>query len=205
MGCLASVPVSVEARPLHRMQDAPPSPPQQLPPLDLLPAGYDEAAEGKPRVAVVGGGYLGSRIAAELGLCGCDVSIFDRTAGPDAKQGVERALLEVEQAGLIDSEGAVGALGWVHVGLSLAECVRGRNLIVEAVPDDAALKGKVFSEVTQHCAARQWSARRAPKHTRAAGNKSGRRCVLSWLVVASQNAKLEVKYQLTGRASYGSP
>jgi len=53
--------------------------------------------ESKPRVAIVGGGYLGSRIAAELGLANCDVMIYDRGAGPNVKQGVERALCELEQ------------------------------------------------------------------------------------------------------------
>ena len=54
--------------------------------------------EGKPRVAVVGGGYLGSRIAAELGLAGCDVMIYDRSAGANVKVGVERAMRELEDS-----------------------------------------------------------------------------------------------------------
>lgn len=62
-----------------------------------LSATFDEAVEGKPRVAVVGGGYLGARIAAELGLGGCDVTIYDRSAGTNVKIGVERALCELER------------------------------------------------------------------------------------------------------------
>ena len=63
-----------------------------------LSATFNEAVEGKPRVAVVGGGYLGSRIAAELGLGDCDVMIYDRSAGANVMVGVERALCELEQS-----------------------------------------------------------------------------------------------------------
>ena len=63
-----------------------------------LSSTFNEAVEGKPRVAVVGGGYLGSRIAAELGLGDCDVTIYDRSAGANVKVGVERALCELEQS-----------------------------------------------------------------------------------------------------------
>lgn len=122
-------------------------------------------AEGdRPRVAVIGGGYLGSKIAAELGLNGCDVMIYDRSAGEGVKAGVESSLRELERTGLLKmddgtaaaaeglTEGAMDALAKVSVGLSLAECVAGRNLIIEAVPDDAAIKGAVFREAIQHCA-----------------------------------------------------
>ena len=50
------------------------------------------------------------------------------------------------------SEGAKEALAKVSVGLTIAECVSGRNLIIEAVPDEAHIKGGVFSEAIQHCA-----------------------------------------------------
>ena len=43
-----------------------------------VPAAATSVDAVKPAVAVIGGGYLGSRIAAELGLCGCDVRIYDR-------------------------------------------------------------------------------------------------------------------------------
>lgn len=51
------------------------------------------------------------------------------------------------------TEGAKDALAKVSVALSLAECVHERNLIVEAVPDYAEIKGGVFSEAINHCAA----------------------------------------------------
>lgn len=49
------------------------------------------------------------------------------------------------------TEGAGEALANVSVGLSLPECVRGRNLVIEAVPDEAHIKGAVFAEAVQHC------------------------------------------------------
>lgn len=50
------------------------------------------------------------------------------------------------------TEGTKEALAKVSVALSLAECVAGRNLIIEAVPDYADIKGGVFREAIQHCA-----------------------------------------------------
>jgi 3-hydroxyacyl-CoA dehydrogenase len=50
------------------------------------------------------------------------------------------------------TEGGRDALAKVSVALSLAECVNGRNLIIEAVPDYADIKGGVFREAIQHCA-----------------------------------------------------
>jgi hypothetical protein len=50
------------------------------------------------------------------------------------------------------TEGARDALTKVSVARSLAECVDGRNLIIEAVPDYADIKGGVFREAIQHCA-----------------------------------------------------
>ena len=41
------------------------------------------------------------------------------------------------------TEGGRDALAKVSVALSLAECVNGRNLIIEAVPDYADIKGGV--------------------------------------------------------------
>jgi lactate dehydrogenase-like 2-hydroxyacid dehydrogenase len=60
-------------------------------------ASFDESTHGKPKVAIIGGGYLGARIAAELGLGGCDVMLYDRSSGANVKVGVERALCELEQ------------------------------------------------------------------------------------------------------------
>lgn len=75
--------------------------------------------ESKPRVAIVGGGYLGSRIAAELGLANCDVKIYDRGAGPNVKQGVQRALCELEQCTRPSPAGPV--LPLVHATLAGSE------------------------------------------------------------------------------------
>ena len=38
------------------------------------------------------------------------------------------------------------------MGETLAECVAGRNLIIEAVPDCPKIKGGVFAEAVAHCA-----------------------------------------------------
>ncbi len=50
------------------------------------------------------------------------------------------------------TEGARDALDKVSVALTLAECVHERNLIIEAVPDYADIKGGVFREAIRHCA-----------------------------------------------------
>ena len=173
-----------------------------------VPAAATSVDAVKPAVAVIGGGYLGSRIAAELGLCGCDVRIYDRSQGSNVRAGVRNALLEVEHGarpfpaapissrprarlvncrrsppprlpgalirsrtrgagGLVKlpdgsvnppnnrnlaTEGAEEAFARVSMGETLAECVAGRNLIIEAVPDCPKIKGGVFAEAVAHCA-----------------------------------------------------
>jgi hypothetical protein len=129
--------------------------------------------------AVIGGGYLGSRIAAELALCGCTVKIYDRSLGQRVVQKVAEAISELERTtgttgALLLQQGEEETLATVEGGAggsyglrtarsvaalrrvitceSLADAARGCNLISEAIVDDPRAKVSVFREVLEHCA-----------------------------------------------------
>ena len=50
-----------------------------------------------PRTAVLGCGYMGSRVAAELALCGHNVQVFDVLSADEAVERVANALADAEQ------------------------------------------------------------------------------------------------------------
>lgn len=127
-------------------------------------------------VAVIGAGYLGVRIAAELLLLGVEVSVFDKSLAAmgqvdgqnelDAK--VFCTLLECSEQGLLQLAGMqppakrqvrASSLYWEPVkgegerrprwSASLSEAVRGKAIVIESVPDVLHIKAAVFTEAAQ--------------------------------------------------------
>jgi len=137
---------------------------------NLEAAGADQAAGGSEVVAaVIGAGYLGARIVAELLLLGTRVSVYERglaARGPHEAQEaldatVAGVLMDCHRQGLLDLAGMKppprGGHGpWVPLEgqrprtarwcPSVQEAVHGAHVVVEAVPDDLGIKRTVFSE-----------------------------------------------------------
>ena len=96
------------------------------------------------RVSVVGAGTMGSRIAYQCVLCEKQVALYDLS--PDA---LEKGKGEIRQwlRGKTTSELAEAALARLKTCETLAECVAEADIVIENVPEDLALKRKVFEDL----------------------------------------------------------
>ncbi len=115
------------------------------------------------RVAVVGSGTMGNGIAHVCALGGLRVGLVDADSGA-LERGVAtigRNLDRQLSRGLITDEERAVALGRIAPSTSL-DAVKGVGLVIEAVPEIAALKFEIFSELD----------RLAPDHAILASNTS---------------------------------
>lgn len=99
------------------------------------------------RIGVYGGGRMGAGIAHAFLVLGVEVTVVevDQDAAAAARERVVGSLTVAEERGALGSALAevVGRLGVDHRPAALAGC----GLVVEAVPEDAALKTRVLREV----------------------------------------------------------
>jgi len=124
---------------------------------------------GPPRAAVLGAGYLGQRIAAELLLLGSEVCVFDAALAtsehepPQAllDKAIHQVLRECAREGLLELAGVAAPASsssrpWVpyqgegprfaRFCLSVAEAAADADIVIEAVPDSMQIKTRVFAE-----------------------------------------------------------
>jgi len=102
-------------------------------------------------IGVVGGGVMGAGIAQALAVGGCTVTVRDlneqliekaRATIVDGRYGLKRGV----ERGKTTQEDADAALMRTSFTTSLDD-LKSVDLIIEAVPEDIALKKKVFAEV----------------------------------------------------------
>jgi 3-hydroxybutyryl-CoA dehydrogenase len=100
------------------------------------------------RVAVVGGGLMGSGIAEVTAAAGLPVVVreVDEQAMAAARARVESSLAHAVKRGKASEESARAALGRLHFTTHLHE-LADAELIIEAVPEDVELKTRVLAEV----------------------------------------------------------
>jgi 3-hydroxybutyryl-CoA dehydrogenase/3-hydroxyacyl-CoA dehydrogenase len=103
------------------------------------------------RVAVLGGGVMGSGIAQVLAVTGCDVVLGDLDAGAlqRAEAQVRGGPFGLEAAvarGRLDEAGANAAAARITYVTGLEELGE-PEIVIEAVPEDLALKIGVFREL----------------------------------------------------------
>lgn len=107
------------------------------------------------RIAIIGAGTMGQGIAYVASVAGFEVALADAAAeslsrGMAAirsllRAGVERGKLPPEQQ---DS-----ALGRITLHESLADAVRGAAIVIEAIPEDMALKRATFATIEAYAPA----------------------------------------------------
>ncbi|MBO9521481.1 MAG: 3-hydroxyacyl-CoA dehydrogenase family protein [Nocardioidaceae bacterium] len=96
-------------------------------------------------VGVYGGGRMGAGIAHAFLAAGTAVTVveYDDAAAGAARERVVRSLEKAASKGLLDLDDAAGRLTTTADADALAAC----TLVVEAVPEDVALKASVLTRV----------------------------------------------------------
>ncbi len=115
-------------------------------------------------VAVLGAGTMGRGIAHVAALAGYTTRLYDPfpEALKKAESSIHRNLAKGVEIGKVQAEAADRARGLLSLHEELAGAVRGADLVIEAVPEDIALKARTFEEVVRH----------APEHVLLASNTS---------------------------------
>lgn len=104
-----------------------------------------QAPQPPRAVAVIGAGYLGSAIAAELALCGLRVHVFDGGSKAAAVLGkIDHSLSLNRQTSTATREQTDAAHTLVKIFGSVEEAVVEVDLVVEAIPDDLVAKRTLF-------------------------------------------------------------
>jgi len=101
------------------------------------------------RIAVLGAGTMGRGIAQAAAQAGCDVSLRDVSDEMlDRARAAIRATLDGGVSrGKITEEAREAAVAAIATTTDLARAVRGAELVIEAVPEDLALKRALLAEV----------------------------------------------------------
>ena len=105
------------------------------------------------RVGVVGAGTMGAGIAQVAAGAGCDVVLYDI-----APEIVERGLARIRDGygrmvarGKLTAEEQEAALGRIAAATTL-EALATAEIVIEAAPEDPALKARLFAELARICA-----------------------------------------------------
>jgi 3-hydroxybutyryl-CoA dehydrogenase len=115
-------------------------------------------------IAVLGAGTMGRGIAHVSALAGYVTQLFDTNAEAlkKAEGTVHRNLAKGVEIGKVKADAAEAARRNLHTQTDLATAVSEADLVIEAVPEDMALKIRMFAEVASAC----------PQHALFASNTS---------------------------------
>ncbi|HEY0780947.1 MAG TPA: 3-hydroxyacyl-CoA dehydrogenase NAD-binding domain-containing protein [Thermoanaerobaculia bacterium] len=100
-------------------------------------------------VAVLGAGTMGRGIAHVAALGGFATHLFDTDSAAlkKAEAGIHRNLAKGVEIGKVQADAADRARAGLHLHEDLAAAVRSADLVIEAVPEDVALKVRLFRDV----------------------------------------------------------
>ena len=106
-------------------------------------------------VAVLGAGTMGRGIAHVAAVAGYETRLFDVAEAvlEKARASIEKNLAKGVQLGKVEAGAAERAKGAISTHTDLGEAVTGADLVIEAVPEDIALKVETFREVARHAPA----------------------------------------------------
>jgi carnitine 3-dehydrogenase len=112
-------------------------------------APQERVASGQERVAVVGAGNTGASWAGLFAAHGCAVRLFDvrEGAAEAARYRAASAARFLVAKGLADEARAEAGVAALRAAATLSEAVSDAALVQECVPDDEALKRRVFAEI----------------------------------------------------------
>ena len=98
----------------------------------------------KAKITVIGAGLMGHGIAQVFALAGHDVTVYD------AAEASLKTVRDRIAANLRDLDADVTAYERVRPTGDLADAVREADYVVEAAPENLALKQKLFAEIETH-------------------------------------------------------
>ncbi len=103
------------------------------------------------RIVVIGGGTMGNGIAHVCAQHGRDVTLVDvaRNVLDDALSTIGRNLDRQVGKGILDDEARTATLARLRVSTSLEEASADAELVVEAVPERAELKARIFGALDE--------------------------------------------------------
>ena len=105
-----------------------------------------------PKIAVIGGGTMGSGIAYVTALAGFPTGLYDVLPEQLSRaEAYHRKLLsrEVEKGRLTQAD-ADAAAARVAYTADLVQALAGAELVIEAVPENIELKKRLFSQIEKH-------------------------------------------------------
>jgi 3-hydroxybutyryl-CoA dehydrogenase len=104
-------------------------------------------------VLVIGAGTMGQQIALQCATHGYDVMLYD--LDPDmlgkAISHIEKFMKDLETAGRFTGAELAAARGRIRTSTDAGEAGKDADLVSENVPEDPALKGKVFAQFHGIC------------------------------------------------------
>ena len=100
------------------------------------------------KVAVLGGGLMGSGIAESVALAGMSVTVrdVDEAAIGAVRERIETSLLRAVKGGKMERSESEAVLGRVELTTEAAD-LAGVDLVIEAVPENADLKANILRQV----------------------------------------------------------
>jgi 3-hydroxybutyryl-CoA dehydrogenase len=106
-------------------------------------------------VAVLGTGTMGRGIAHVSAVAGIATHLFDPNAEAlkKAEATIHKNLAKGVEIGKVQADTAETARRNLHLHENLADAVAEADLVIEAVPEDMALKIRTFAEVSRACPA----------------------------------------------------
>ncbi|TWI71756.1 3-hydroxyacyl-CoA dehydrogenase [Desulfobotulus alkaliphilus] len=104
-------------------------------------------------VLIVGSGTMGRKIAFLTAAAGFETRIYDisEKALADAQKGVERIVRRAVARGAIAASEEEGVLARISSFTDMALAAKDADFISESIPEDPALKGRVFGELNRLC------------------------------------------------------
>jgi 3-hydroxybutyryl-CoA dehydrogenase len=100
------------------------------------------------KVAILGGGLMGSGIAESVAVAGLSVIVrdIDDTAIGGARRRIEKSLGGAVERGKVDEGAAAEILNRISYTTELDD-IAGADLVIEAVPENAELKANILAQV----------------------------------------------------------
>ena len=102
-------------------------------------------------VAIIGAGTMGHGIAQVAASQGFEVSMFDESSAAlgTAKSGIELTLDKGVARGVVTREEKEQTLSRIHLVETFEETLRDCRMVIEAVPEDRAIKRSVFERLDE--------------------------------------------------------